>query len=775
MSVLKTLIQTENMNGLNIQHNCLLIVKSILSSQPNANRKEKAFLIICDDQLIDNLLLLEDSILGSEPIIETFYIVLTKLSHPQMRALCAPILCTPNTNDILSLEMHSDNGLVNIIDIILTIHKNMSSTSTHAIEVLVVQRLMDPLPLPLDSHFNPNTFDIPLNGESSYKPEFVGTLNGNECNVDETYESSEQSDSDNESNEQFDSQSVSSESDIISYEQYFPEFKDFELNPEFRQKNNTINEPKVNKERKRKLLDSDDRKDNKVDMNAIQEMLKSAKEDKRKDIFMESADWRQVYTQMSAKTISIQPIVTLAEPELAANLGNNKLEAMVMNESEGSWETARTKLMQHITQRNDRKTKEWFVVFDVENGAKTLHKNKLQFESRFESGNLRKQSSLFNEGQRPVMFSTKESLICDKPFWKRVGHSIAYYRNHYLKEDSIDSLMNGKTYYTLTFNIVFPFENDDCFLAFNYPHSYTYLKSCIHFWQNCHNSCNTYFRHQTLCTSLAGNEVPVLTITSSKPPRKETGRQYVVLLGRVHPSETNASWILKGCIDFLLSDKMSAHKLLDNYVFKIVPMSNPDGVINGNSRTGAQGEDLNRQWRRPDPLLHPTVYHMKSLIRYLSHVSNNTNPVILVDFHGHSRRKNIFVYGCCPSMSWKRSDRNKPSEDSSHLAFPLLLESMAPAFSLNSCSYNIEESREPTARITVWRELGLKASYTLECSQAGCDQGLYDGMHLGINELTEMGHKFCSALLKMQFIYDSNTGRPIPVVPNDLLIESTNM
>ncbi|CAG2181824.1 unnamed protein product, partial [Oppiella nova] len=134
-------------------------------------------------------------------------------------------------------------------------------------------------------------------------------------------------------------------------------------------------------------------------------------------------------------------------------------------------------------------------------------------------------------------------------------------------------------------------------------------------------------------------------------------------MGRVHPSETNSSWILKGCIDFLLSDKMSAKKLLESYVFKIIPMSNPDGVINGNSRTGAQGEDLNRQWRRPNPLLHPTVYHMKALIKYLSHISNDTNPVVLVDFHGHSRRKNIFVYGCCPSMSWKRSDRNKAEDN----------------------------------------------------------------------------------------------------------------
>ena len=35
------------------------------------------------------------------------------------------------------------------------------------------------------------------------------------------------------------------------------------------------------------------------------------------------------------------------------------------------------------------------------------------------------------------------------------------------------------------------------------------------------------------------------------------------------------------------------------FVFKVVPMLNPDGVIYGNNRCSLSGVDLNRQWKRP--------------------------------------------------------------------------------------------------------------------------------------------------------------------------------
>jgi predicted nucleic acid-binding Zn finger protein len=56
---------------------------------------------------------------------------------------------------------------------------------------------------------------------------------------------------------------------------------------------------------------------------------------------------------------------------------------------------------------------------------------------------------------------------------------------------------------------------------------------------------------------------------------------------------------------------------------------------------------------------------------------------------------------------------------------PKLLHQSAPAFSLNSCSFVVEKVKETTARVVIWRQLGVVRSYTMESSYCGCDQGPY--------------------------------------------------
>ena len=84
---------------------------------------------------------------------------------------------------------------------------------------------------------------------------------------------------------------------------------------------------------------------------------------------------------------------------------------------------------------------------------------------------------------------------------------------------------------------------------------------------------------------------------------------------RVHPGESNSSWMMKGLIDFLVSQAPEAKLLRDNFVFKIVPMINPDGVINGNYRCSLAGSDLNRRYKVPSKVLHPVIFSVKRLVR----------------------------------------------------------------------------------------------------------------------------------------------------------------
>ena len=78
-------------------------------------------------------------------------------------------------------------------------------------------------------------------------------------------------------------------------------------------------------------------------------------------------------------------------------------------------------------------------------------------------------------------------------------------------------------------------------------------------------------------------------------------RSIIVVSSRVHPGESNASWMMKGILDFLTDDdNIEAQVLREHFVFKIVPMLNPDGTINGNTRVNLAGWDLNRKWYRID-------------------------------------------------------------------------------------------------------------------------------------------------------------------------------
>lgn len=47
-------------------------------------------------------------------------------------------------------------------------------------------------------------------------------------------------------------------------------------------------------------------------------------------------------------------------------------------------------------------------------------------------------------------------------------------------------------------------------------------------------------------------------------------------------------------MDYITSNEKVAKSLRNQYVFKIVPMLNPDGVIVGNYRCNLGGLDLNR-------------------------------------------------------------------------------------------------------------------------------------------------------------------------------------
>lgn len=80
----------------------------------------------------------------------------------------------------------------------------------------------------------------------------------------------------------------------------------------------------------------------------------------------------------------------------------------------------------------------------------------------------------------------------------------------------------------------------------------------------------------------------IVTNFASSPELIAT-RKAIILTSRVHPGETNSSFVMDGVLDYLVSDDDKAEFLRNIYVFKIIPMLNPDGVIVGNYRCSLSG------------------------------------------------------------------------------------------------------------------------------------------------------------------------------------------
>lgn len=379
---------------------------------------------------------------------------------------------------------------------------------------------------------------------------------------------------------------------------------------------------------------------------------------------------------------------------------------------------------------------------------------------RFNIVNCEKLNSQFNFGMKPVMFSVTDAMD-GKPYWFRTGTSICYYKNHFTRSAQATGGVKGKTYYTATFTVTFKHDKDICYLAYHFPYTYTTLQTHLTLWEQYLDQTQIFFRRQTLCSTITGNKVPVLTITAQPKSLSKDfvddlrSRPYIFLSGRVHPGESNSSWVMKGTIDFLLSKRPAAQLLRETFIFKIVPMLNPDGVINGCHRCSTAAEDLNRRWDNPCPRLHPTIYHTKGLLQYMQMIGKV--PLVFCDYHGHSRRKNIFIYGCCPTLSYIPNDTKNPActgnktEDNSFKTLPRILHLMSPVFSWQNCSFVVEKAKETTARVVVWRQIGVIRSYTMESSYCGIDKdGKYKDQHISTLMLEEMGHRFCEGLLRLR-------------------------
>lgn len=374
----------------------------------------------------------------------------------------------------------------------------------------------------------------------------------------------------------------------------------------------------------------------------------------------------------------------------------------------------------------------------------------------FNITNMKRPDHLYKSGLKPAVFSMKYSQETQIK-WHRDCYSISY------------TPMPQSEFFKLSFTYNFRYESDTVFFAYSIPYTYSDLCKDLAFYNS---TSSDILRINTLCQSLAGTDCPILTITDSissyikyndevsdwntstggrrlkrlkKLRQADCGQENqhknkkaIVLTSRVHSGETVSSYMMKGVINFLLSDTKQARVLRKNYVFKIIPMLNPDGVRYGNFRCSLLGVDLNRKWDKPNKILHPTIFYAKKMLQVLS---ESHNLLFFCDMHGHTRKKNVFMYGC----NEKSNDFLVHRKNLLAKVFPVLMAGVNRFFSYQDSHFRIENDKLTTARVVVFKEFDVAHSYTIEASffgpraQTAFGEEYYGDMHMTEQNLASVG------------------------------------
>lgn len=351
---------------------------------------------------------------------------------------------------------------------------------------------------------------------------------------------------------------------------------------------------------------------------------------------------------------------------------------------------------------------------------------------KFNILNYMKRKSLVSKGMNPVV-STAKRGACEVK-------NLKYFKTF---DDSCK-------YFTVSFEFEFSEESDWATFSLSRPYSFSKLLELFKDIEMVEDfkapkkitTGGLVYKREILCYSVAGNPIYVLTITGKDGKKNKKG---AILTARVHPGETVASFVAEGFIRFLMGNTEQAKLLRKMFIFKIIPMLNPDGVICGNSRTSLNGADLNRAWISPDKIEHPCIFHTKQFIKSFT---QKHETLIYLDLHSHSKKLGTFIYGCNKVVNGSFTSWTKVR------LYPRIVAKNTVLFSYNDCTFNIQPKKEGTGRVVVWREIGISNSFTIESSIYGYNNGM-ELTPYTLENFSEIGQEICKSLLEYTVLLKS--------------------
>ena len=414
------------------------------------------------------------------------------------------------------------------------------------------------------------------------------------------------------------------------------------------------------------------------------------------------------------------------------------------------------------------RTYQWFY-FMIKVNEKSSNLNKLRENPIIKLNiiNLCKKSIILNNDTRILCYYNGQ--------WSRDTNDVYYYMNDIpylidnnsinndinLSNNNINDLLNINlnsnnnnqnnnnnilNFHTLTFSFDLSKINTNpkyIYFSYCYPYTFTQLNKFIYSFKNNNNT----LRLNEIGQTLDGNPINMLVITNFNDSFDVlANKKAIIFTGRVHPGESNSSYVIQGLIEFLLSNDTKASNLRKHYIFKIVPMLNPDGVIRGNFRMNSAGKDLNRMWTEENEEIAPSVFFCHQMIRK---TLNSRDIYFFCDFHGHSNKYNFFLYSCKSKCDFIKIGVNNqiPNPNKKKLTFyELIFQEIYSKenvfFDKASCVNKIFPSKIKTARAVLKNKYNIDFSYCLETSLGATRAGNGRIVPFTIEQYKKVGRDF---------------------------------
>ena len=125
---------------------------------------------------------------------------------------------------------------------------------------------------------------------------------------------------------------------------------------------------------------------------------------------------------------------------------------------------------------------------------------------KFNILNYSKGDSMFNYGMKVTIYSETKAEA-EGIGWHRGGTDISYFQNNIRKD-----YVYTKYFYTATFTYTFDYDDDTVFFSYSYPYTLTDLRNDLEALEK-DPIRSKFVVLSTLCKSLSGVDVPLLTIT----------------------------------------------------------------------------------------------------------------------------------------------------------------------------------------------------------------------------------------------------------------------